>query len=101
LQVIDKVATRNALDGVPQVGLLWHARFPTGDAVERFVSEFIGPNMMWQRDWVHSLQNSTGCQAGKLPGRVQKRLAWQACQFTYLSRRGSRSTPSKATLAPG
>jgi DEAD/DEAH box helicase domain-containing protein len=71
--------------------------------VERFVSEFIGPNMMWQRDWAHDLQENNALSAGsKLPGRVRKRLAWQAfAEFTYLSRRGrTLNAIGKATLAP-
>jgi DEAD/DEAH box helicase domain-containing protein len=70
---------------------------------ERFVSEFIGPNMMWQRDWAHDLQGSDKLSRfSKLPERVQKRLAWQAfSEFTYLSRRGrTLDAIGKATLAP-
>ena len=69
--------------------------------VERFVSEFIGPNMTWQRDWAEQLQeHDTLPRGSRLPGRVQKRLAWQAfAEFTYLSRRGRNlDTLGKATL---
>ena len=87
-----------------QSALLWHAKgSPLEMPVERFVSEFIGPNMMWQRDWVHSLQELDRLPSGsQLPARVQKRLAWQAfAEFTYLSRRGrTLDAIGKATLAP-
>jgi DEAD/DEAH box helicase domain-containing protein len=69
----------------------------------RFVAEFIGPNMLWQKDWAEHLQ-----QEGQLPGRsrlperVRKRLAWQAfAEFTYLSRRGRNlEIIGKAVLCP-
>lgn len=70
---------------------------------EQFVSEFIGPNMTWQRDWAESLQEQDSLPRGsRLPDRVQKRLAWQAfAEFTYLSRRGRNlDAIGKATLAP-
>jgi DEAD/DEAH box helicase domain-containing protein len=56
--------------------------------IERFVSEFIAPNMMWQRDWAERLQRDGHLPtASKLPNRVKLRLAWQAfAEFTYLSR---------------
>jgi DEAD/DEAH box helicase domain-containing protein len=70
---------------------------------ERFVSEFIGPNMTWQRDWAEEL-----LEKGRLPGnsrlpeRVAKRLRWQAfAEFTYIGRRGRNlETLGKAVLAP-
>ena len=71
--------------------------------LERFVSEFIGPNMTWQRDWAKGLlKDGVLKSSSKLPGRVQKRLEWQAfAEFTYLSRRGrSLDILGKATLAP-
>ncbi len=70
---------------------------------EQFVSEFIGTNMMWQRDWAQSLQEQDSLpRASRLPDRSHKRLAWQAfAEFTYLSRRGRNlDTIGKATLAP-
>ncbi|MEI6415173.1 MAG: DEAD/DEAH box helicase, partial [Pseudomonadota bacterium] len=71
--------------------------------VERFVAEFIGPNMLWQRDWAEALQGQGRLpQDSRLPMRVKKRLAWQAfAEFTYLSRRGRNlDAIGKATLAP-
>ena len=58
-QVIDQVATPQCAWTMflEQSALLWQTKgSPLEMPVERFVSEFIGPNMMWQRDWVHSLQ---------------------------------------------
>lgn len=105
-KVIDQVATPrctwpNFLD---QAGHLWTDEgSPLAMPVERFVSEFIGPNMMWQRDWAHDLQELDKLPRGsRLPERVRKRLAWQAfAEFTYLSRRGRNlDSIGKATLAP-
>jgi DEAD/DEAH box helicase domain-containing protein len=105
-QVIDQVATprcawNNFLESCEQ---LWSTEgSPLAMPVERFVSEFIGPNMMWQRDWAHDLQElGTLSKLSRLPGRVKKRLAWQAfAEFTYLSRRGrTLNAIGKATLAP-
>ena len=83
---------------------LWQTKgSPLEMPVERFVSEFIGPNMTWQRDWAESLQQQDALPRGsRLPGRVQKRLAWEAfAEFTYLSRRGrTLDSIGKATLAP-
>ena len=70
---------------------------------EDFVAEFIGPNMLWQRDWADEL-----LKKGKLPGnsrlpeRVKKRLMWQAfADFTYQSQRGrTMERVGKAVLAP-
>ena len=78
---------------------LWLSKIP----IERFVSEFIGPNMTWQKDWAESLRQQDSLPRGsRLPERVQKRLAWQAfAEFTYLSRRGRNlDTIGMATLAP-
>jgi DEAD/DEAH box helicase domain-containing protein len=105
-QVIDQVARPRCdwntfLEGCQQV---WSDEdSPLAMPVERFVSEFIGPNMMWQRDWAQDLQENNALKIGsKLPGRVQKRFAWQAfAEFTYLSRRGrTLNAIGKATLAP-
>lgn len=70
---------------------------------EKFVAEFIGPNMQWQNDWANELlKNETLPAKSQLPFRVQKRLAWQAVsEFTYLSQRGRNlDRIGKATLAP-
>ncbi|HRH75889.1 MAG TPA: DEAD/DEAH box helicase, partial [Cellvibrionaceae bacterium] len=70
---------------------------------ERFVAEFIGPNMLWQKDWTDELlRHETLPHNSKLPWRVQRRLAWQAVsEFTYLSQRGRNlDRIGKATLAP-
>jgi DEAD/DEAH box helicase domain-containing protein len=105
-QVIDQVATPQCswTTFLEQSAQLWLTiGSPLAMPVERFVSEFIGPNMMWQHDWAHSLQELDSlAKDSRLPARVQKRLAWQAfAEFTYLSRRGRNlDTIGKATLAP-
>lgn len=105
-QVIDQVATPQCAwtTFLEQSARLWLDKdSPLAMSVERFVSEFIGPNMMWQRDWTHSLQELDSLpKDSRLPSRVQKRLAWQAfAEFTYLSRRGrTLDNIGKATLAP-
>lgn len=57
---------------------------------ETLVSEFIAPNMTWQHDWaVELLQHQRLPAQSRLPGRVKKRLLWQAySELTYLSQRG-------------
>ena len=69
---------------------------------QRFVSEFIGPNMLWQKDWADHLQKEGQLpNNSRLPERVRKRLAWQAfAEFTYLSRGRNLETIGKAVLAP-
>lgn len=70
---------------------------------ETFVAEFIGPNMLWQKDWAEHLQKEGQLPPkSRLPERVRKRLAWQAfAEFTYQSRRGRNlETIGKAVLAP-
>jgi DEAD/DEAH box helicase domain-containing protein len=70
---------------------------------QQFVSEFIGPNMLWQKDWAEHLQKEGQLpKNSRLPERVRKRLAWQAfAEFTYLSRRGRNlETIGKAVLSP-
>jgi DEAD/DEAH box helicase domain-containing protein len=70
---------------------------------QKFVSEFIGPNMLWQKDWAAHLQMEGALpRNSRLPERVRKRLAWQAfAEFTYLSRRGRNlETIGKAVLSP-
>jgi len=92
-KVIDELATP---------GLSWanflsqaEALFDTRGSIlnmtpERLLSEFIGPNMTWQRDWADELlKNNVLPAASRLPGKVRKRLLWQAySEFTYLSHRG-------------
>ena len=66
------------------------------------VAEFIGPNMTWQPDWQEELIGKGALPANsRLPGRVRKRLAWQAvAEMTYLSHRGRNlDRIGKATLA--
>ena len=70
---------------------------------EDFVAEFIGPNMLWQRDWADELLKKGKLPAGsRLPGRVKKRLRWQAfSDFTYQSQRGrTLERVGKAVLTP-
>lgn len=69
---------------------------------EDFVAEFIGPDMVWQRDWAEELVGKGRLPAGsRLPERVRKRLSWQAVsEFTYLSHRGRNLDQiGKATLS--
>ena len=56
----------------------------------QLVSEFLGPNMTWHRDWSVELTQKGALPANsRLPGRVKKRLLWQAfSELTYLSHRG-------------
>ncbi len=68
---------------------------------ERFVAEFIGPNMIWQHDWADELIAKGALpRNSRLPERVGKRLVWQAVsEFTYLSHRGRNlDRIGKATL---
>jgi DEAD/DEAH box helicase domain-containing protein len=105
-KVIDQVASPQCAwtKFLEQSAQLWLAQgSPLAMPIERFVSEFIGPNMMWQRDWANSLQELNSLpKDSRLPERVQKRLAWQAfAEFTYLSRRGRNlEVVGKAVLAP-
>jgi DEAD/DEAH box helicase domain-containing protein len=57
---------------------------------ERFVSEFIGPNMIWHPHWaVELLQKGALPLGSRLPDLVRKRMLWQAVsEMTYLSHRG-------------
>lgn len=69
---------------------------------ETLVSEFIAPNMTWQRDWaVELLQHQRLPAQSRLPERVKKRLLWDAYkEFTYLSQRGrTLERVGKAVLA--
>ena len=105
-KVIDQVAMPQCSwnDFLNNAGQLWlDQNSPLSLPLEIFVSEFIAPDMMWQRDWAHFLQEQDMLPRGsRLPDRVQKRLSWQAfSEFTYLSRRGRNlDAIGKATLAP-
>ncbi|HCZ16975.1 MAG TPA: hypothetical protein DHV85_20880 [Candidatus Accumulibacter sp.] len=105
-RVIDQLATPQCSWNtfLEKSASLWHEKdSPLKMPVERFVSEFIGPNMMWQRDWAVSMQAHDHLpKDSHLPERVRKRLRWQAfAEFTYLSRRGRNlDAIGKATLAP-
>jgi DEAD/DEAH box helicase domain-containing protein len=69
---------------------------------ERFVVEFLGPDMAWQRDWAEELMgNGVLPKGSKLPGRVEKRLAWQAfAEFTYWNRGRHLEKAGVATVCP-
>lgn len=69
---------------------------------QTLLAEFIGPNMTWQHDWTEELlKKGVLPKNSRLPGRVRKRLLWQATsEFTYLSHRGRNlERIGKATLA--
>jgi DEAD/DEAH box helicase domain-containing protein len=90
------------IDELASPGLSWadflsqaEALFDTPGSIlhmtpERLLAEFIGPNMTWQRDWADELLKKNELPAAsRLPGKVRKRLLWQAySEFTYLSHRG-------------
>jgi DEAD/DEAH box helicase domain-containing protein len=105
-QVIDRVAQPECAwpEFLHQAAALWREQGTAWHmSDERFVSEFIGPNMVWQKDWAEGLQRHDALPArSRLPGRVEKRLGWQAfAEFTYLSRNGRNLEGiGKATLAP-
>lgn len=92
------------LDVLNHMPKLWREKgSPLEMPVEKFVTEFIGPDMTWQRDWVYQLCGQDALPASsRLPERVEKRLAWQIFQeFTYLSQRGRNlDRVGKATLTP-
>ncbi len=70
---------------------------------ERFVSEFIAPNMTWLRDWAQELLQKGALPSGsRLPGLVLKRFAWEAfAEFTYRSDRANNlERTGVAVLAP-
>lgn len=55
---------------------------------ERFVVEFIGPNMTWMPEY-EALQRAGSLQGDWLRDAVAKRLQWEAlAEFGYLARRG-------------
>lgn len=69
---------------------------------DALVSEFIAPNMTWQRDWAVELLEKQHLPAdSRLPWKVKKRLLWQAfSEMTYLSHRGRTLVRTgKATLS--
>jgi DEAD/DEAH box helicase domain-containing protein len=105
-RVIDQVATPVCgwNDFLVASRELWsQAGSPMEMDRQKFVSEFIGPNMQWQKDWAEHLQQEGQLpKNSRLPERVRKRLAWQAyAEFTYLSRRGRNlETIGKAVLVP-
>ncbi len=105
-RVIDHVAAPQCAwpEFLDKAGSLWREKDSSFELpVEQFISEFIGPNMLWQRDWAeHLLKVGNLPRGSRLPGRVQKRLAWQAfAEFTYLGRRGRNlETIGKAVLVP-
>ena len=69
---------------------------------EALVSEFVAPNMTWQRDWSVELLEKQHLPANsRLPWKVRKRLLWQAySEMTYLSHRGrTLERTGKATLS--
>jgi DEAD/DEAH box helicase domain-containing protein len=73
-----------------RIQVLWRDEAsPLAMSREKFVAQYIGPDMQWQDDW-DLLQ-----KRGSLPGnsdllqRVQKRFAWQTfAEVSYLNRRG-------------
>ncbi|NCT69100.1 MAG: DEAD/DEAH box helicase [Rhodanobacteraceae bacterium] len=77
-------------------------RDPSRMSPEMFVTEFIGPNMLWQHDWDRLRATGRLPEGSRLLERVAKRLAWQAvAEFTYLSCRGrTLDRLGVATLAP-
>ncbi|MFT3801170.1 MAG: DEAD/DEAH box helicase [Burkholderiaceae bacterium] len=83
------------------------ARFDTEGSVlhlspEALVSEFIAPNMTWQRDWSEELPKHQKLpERSRLPQRVRKRFLWQVfSEFTYQSQRGrTLERVGKAALA--
>lgn len=100
-QAVDVLATPSVgwpefLRALPR---FWRERMPRA---EEFVTEFIGPNMLWQRDWDALQRDGQLPHGSHLPEHVEQRLAWQAiAEFTYLGRRGrTLDRLAIATLAP-
>ena len=97
-----RMALAQVMDEIAQTPILWSefltkmsAQFSQPGSIlhmddERLVSEFIGPNMTWQRDWAIELPQHQRLPPGsRLPSRVKKRLLWQAfSEMTYMSKRG-------------
>lgn len=108
-----RMGLAKVIDELAVPGLKWSAFLTQAEALfdtpgsvlhmspERLLSEFIGPNMTWQRDWTEELLKKGALPAtSRLPGKVRKRLLWQAySEFTYLSHRGRNlERIGKATL---
>ncbi|MBK1683926.1 DEAD/DEAH box helicase [Rhodoferax fermentans] len=97
-----RTALAKVIDELARPSLSWSDFLAQADALfdtpgsvlnmspERLLSEFIGPNMTWQRDWAEELLKKGALPASsRLPAKVRKRLLWQAySEFTYLSHRG-------------
>lgn len=69
---------------------------------EELVSEFIAPNMAWQRDWAQELLKKNALPLNsRLPQKVKRRIVWQIhAEFTYMAHRGrTLERIGKATLA--
>lgn len=90
----------NWADFLQRLPSYWRER-PEWSA-ERFVTEFIGPNMQWQQEWADLLEQGHIDHKAPLVDRVTKRLGWQAvAEFTYLSARGrTLERVAVATLSP-
>jgi DEAD/DEAH box helicase domain-containing protein len=95
--VVDELKTESGQAATPWSSFLRMAaaRFDNPSSVlhmspEALVSEFIGPNMAWLRDWsVELLQNQHLPPTSQLPTKVKKRLLWQLfSDLTYSSQRG-------------
>jgi DEAD/DEAH box helicase domain-containing protein len=70
---------------------------------ERFVAEFLAPNMTWQRAWTDLYKDAASLPpASPLVERVQRRLGWQSfAEFTYHGNRGRNlERLGVATLVP-
>jgi DEAD/DEAH box helicase domain-containing protein len=97
-----RTALAHVIDELGQPVMSWSTvlteiekRFDTAGSVlnlprERFVSEFIAPNMTWQHDWSVELPRHERLPAqSRLPMKVRKRILWQVfTEFTYQSQRG-------------
>lgn len=104
-----RTALAKALDTLESTPLPWSEFLDRFAALwrdmdrERFVTEFIGPNMVWQRDWAEKMLKGQGlpCES-RLPERTLKRLCWQIqAEMTYLNRRGrTLERLGRVTLAP-
>jgi DEAD/DEAH box helicase domain-containing protein len=109
-----RTALAHVMDELAQPGLSWSQflaraedQFDTPGSIlnmspETLVSEFLGPNMAWQRDWaVELLQHQRLPTTSRLPAKVKKRLLWQAVsELTYFGQRGrTLERIGKATLS--
>ncbi len=76
---------------------------PGAMSVERFVSEFIAPNMLWYRDYLAMVgsEDHKIIEGSNLFAEVSKRLEWEAfAEFGYRSRVG-RSLEQTGSIAVG